>query len=267
MFLNGYIEVSENLTQGGAPIDAFQADAFRQNDLLFEKKIKALLASPWASSGADGVQNTPSPTRFLHATTIEINADVTATAGVPIVWFATERIRISKKINAQGAGAPSGQNGDFGGAGGADGATAGFRPLLPLSSQPLIAIAANKDLTAAASPTDLSGSPLATRILSMIGLGHGGAAGGGATGGAGGGIVILCAPVIEFQSPDGQIDARGADSAAAGGGGGGMVVLIANKINGLTDTGAGKNVLLDGGNQAVAARRGGHGGLLKREFH
>src|SRR4051812_18754943 len=65
MTLEGFISIAEQATTGGAPIDAFQADAFRRNDALFEQIMQALMASPFMPTGTDGNVPDPDPRQFV----------------------------------------------------------------------------------------------------------------------------------------------------------------------------------------------------------
>jgi hypothetical protein len=253
--LNGYIEVPSAATVGGAPIDAFQADAFRRNDLFFEKVLRALFSAPLVGNGSDGVMIDPPAKQIVHATTITVNSLTTLEPRVPLIWFARESITIKRRIDAQGKGAQPTEDGDFGGSGGG-GAAAGKACKLPVSGHQILAGGAigavGNNLTA----------DWASRALSILALCKGGAAGGDATGGAGGGVVVLCAPVINIDRSagnTGEIVAKGADgTGGGGGGGGGLVILIGNEI-----TGTAGHVDFAGGGGAGA---GGIGLFMERKF-
>lgn len=283
MRLNEFIEVPANATTSAAPILAAHADAFRQNDLFFEKIIQSIFASPLVPNGADGAVINPSPIRFVQATTLVSNNPAVLESSVPLVWFARERITIREVINARGKGAapantfavPSvaAQNGDFGGSGGGSGGVGGVSGqgcFLPVSNIPMVA----------GGGAGAVGNPLAeewaTRAVSFLGLCRGGASGGGGTrAGAGGGIVVLCAPIIELAA-NGKIDARGADATDfnSGGGGGGMVLMIARQILGIQEDTPGlpaghvpaPNVLVAGGAGHGTGGAGGRGFFLKLNF-
>lgn len=253
MALQNYREIDAQLIQGGAPVDFFQLDSLRQNDVLFESWLRALLCSPLAPHGSDGALTNPAAHRFVNATTITVNADVTLTSQVPLVWVARERISLSAKINADGSGAPLGQKGDFGGSGGGGG-------------QPCQIPVTGREMHPGGSANGIGLDPLwAERVFSALGMSQGGSSGGGAAGGAGGGIVVLCAPVIELLA-GGQITAKGADGgAASGGGGGGLIVLVARQILGaqLTSSASGaQNIFVAGG--TGPAGNGGQGLFLQK---
>jgi hypothetical protein len=258
MTLTGFITVPEQATTGGAPIDAFQADAFRRNDTLFEQVMQALLSSPFMPTGTDGDMVDPDTRQFVNAKTIMVNTQRNLTAGVPLIWVAREKITIANTINARGFGAQAGQPGDFGGSGGG-GASAGQPCNMPFSTDTILAASAagtvGKDLDTAPDVWRLSRIPLFLPWL------KGGAAGSDA-GGTGGGVVCLCAPTIELTSA-GKIDVQGNDSTAAnqGGGGGGLVLLIARQIVNAT---LGTTVLINGG--AGPGKAGGKGKFIPQVY-
>src|SRR3954454_16125186 len=105
MTLSGFISVPEQATTGGAPIDAFQADAFRRNDTLFEQVMQALLSSPFMPTGTDGDVVDPDAKQFVNAKTIMVNTACILTAAVPLIWIARDKITVSNTINARGMGA------------------------------------------------------------------------------------------------------------------------------------------------------------------
>jgi len=262
MTLNGFISVPELATSGGAPIDAFQADAFRRNDILFEQVMQALLCSPFMPAGTDGDPVDPDTRQFVNAKTIRVNTACNLTAGVPLIWIARDKITISNTINARGMGAQAGQPGDFGGGGGG-GATGGQPCTMPFSNEPILAASAaatvglNLDTAVA---WKLSRIPLFLPWL------KGGAAGSDG-GGAGGGVIVLCAPLIELIDPNGKIDARGADAGAInqGGGGGGLVLLIARQ---LMNANPGSTILINGGTPAAGGtgKAGGNGKMIAQIY-
>src|SRR5438309_9701101 len=141
MTLTGFISVPEQATAGGAPIDAFQADAFRSNDTLFEQVMQALLSSPFMPAGTDGDVVDPDARQFVNAKTIVVNTVCNLTAGVPLIWIARDKITINNTINARGMGAQAGQPGDFGGGGGG-GATGGQPCNMPFSTDLILAASA-----------------------------------------------------------------------------------------------------------------------------
>lgn len=261
MTLTGFISVPEGATTGGAPIDAFQADAFRRNDTLFEQVMQALLSSPYMPTGSDGDPVDPDPKQFVNARTITVSTARKLTAGVPLIWIARDRITISHTIDARGLGAAAGQPGDFGGGGGG-GASAGPACTMPFGTDAILAASAAGAVGLNLDTADawkLSRIPLFLPWLK-------GGAGGSDGGGAGGGVVCLCAPVIEFIGANGQIDARGADAGAnnQGGGGGGLVLLIARQLLNATD---GVTVLVNGGAPfGGSGKTGGKGKFIPQVY-
>jgi|GEM_PF-1852212 len=238
MALQQYREIDARLIQGGAPVDFFQLDSLRQNDVLFESWLRTLLCAPLAPHGTDGPQTNPAAHRYVNATTITVNADVTLMDQVPLVWVARERIQLSAKIIADGKGAPLGQKGDFGGSGGGGGQACQL-PVL------------NREIHPGGAANGTALDPVWTeRVFASLGVSRGGAAGGGAAGGAGGGIVVLCAPIIELLA-GGQITAKGADGgAASGGGGGGLIILVARQVTGthlVSESSGPQNIFVAGG--------------------
>lgn len=273
--INGYVEMTAGATDAGAPIDAFQAQTWVQNDITFEKYVRGLLASPLVPNAMDGgnvsltISNVADVNQYrvqiLNMREIILDHDLDLLEKVPLIWFAKERIFIKKKINGVGKGAKNGEKGDFGGAGGGGtGAEKGESCVMPVTEVEIISEAAG-----GANGGDLK-KEWATRLLSVLALAKGGASGGGGNGGAGGGIVILCAPKIEFDLGNGEIDCSGAPSTAAGdgGGGGGSIILIANEYIDVHDTGGSQNLKAEGGTK-FAGGTGGNGGkgqVIKFEY-
>src|SRR4051812_4577809 len=105
MTLTGFTSLPESATTGGAPIDAFQADAFRRNDVLFEQVMQSLLCSPFMPTGSSADLIDPEPREFTNAKTIVLNSSKTLTQGVPLIWMAREKITINNSLIARGAGA------------------------------------------------------------------------------------------------------------------------------------------------------------------
>ena len=257
MPLQGYTEIQAASTAAGSAITSTLADALRTNDILFEKVAQALLASPFVPNGMDG-----DPTdadidakKFINARNLVIGTDKPLTSGVPLIWFARERIVINAKIDAKGKGSPAGQSGDFGGSGGGAG---GGNCTMPFSTDILVQNGASAETII---PDEAWRINRALLYLPHLKGGAGG--GGGATAGSGGGVVCLCAPIIEF-TPSGIIDASGNDgTAGAGGGGGGLIILITNQILPLSFAVAPPKVLVNGG---IGSPSGGNGRILKLEF-
>lgn len=271
MFLQGFSPIPELATAPGAPVDAFQADAFRRNDLLFESIMKGLLSSPFVPNGTDGspADADLDPRRFINAREIAVGTPKTLMSRVPLVWFARERIVLNATLNGRGRGAQAGETGDFGGSGGG-GAAAGQNCVMPFGADVILlgGTAGNSgnglDSLSAADAWKLS------RALLFLPHLKGGAAGAGASAagvgnpghGAGGGVICLCAPTIELRGAA-QIDVRGADANANtnGGGGGGLVILIARQ---LINVNIGVNVLVNGGIApgGGSGRAGGNGKVI-----
>lgn len=287
MALSEFVNIPEAATLAGAPIDAFLLRSLRLNDGFAEKRARGLSASMMvpngfifpAAPGATGnvVINavTDLQKTFLYnAKTIELTSSLTTMSQVPLIWFATEEIRIKNDIIATGMGAPVGKKGDFGGAGGGKAGTVGDNCELPISKVTM----ATGGTGAAGAPGGIGGvlaEGWASRVMMHLAGAIGGGPGAGASGGAGGGIVILCAPKISIDVGK-KIIAKGANATAAsggphgdGGGGGGLVVLIAHEFTNVT---AGTSVLVDGGDGfAVGAPnhsggKGGNGLVLKYQY-
>lgn len=265
MALQGFTPVPFAATLGGAPIDAFQMDAFRRNDLLFEQLLRGLMCSPFFPAGHQGASPyMPTDAReFVNARVIELNSAMTLTPSVPLIWFASERIVLNASINGDGAGAQPADattgetgHGDFGGSGGGSKtAVRGGDCRLPFSGA----------LGIDGGPIGVVGNPLteewASRALAALAFCKGGAAGGNesaaAKGGAGGGVVFLCAPEIHLGAGV-QITVRGTQGAAdCGGGGGGLIVLLSRRVS-RTPT-----VAVTGGAANGDGKAGGDGRLLQ----
>ncbi len=254
MPLQGFTSIAPEATAAGASITTVLADAFRTNDLLFEKVAQALLASPFVPNGSDGepADADLDPRRFINATQIVVGTDKTATAGVPLIWFARQRIVINAALKANGAGAAAGQSGDFGGSGG--GAGAGDCKM-PVTNEVLVSAGNGAESIAAAEAWRVS------RALLYLPQLKGGAGGPAANGGVGGGVICLCAPVIEIKA-GAKIEASGTGG-AGGGGGGGLIVLLANQLITTITSGAGQNVFVNGGGGGPV---GGAGRILTLQF-
>jgi hypothetical protein len=254
MTLQGFTEIQAGSTSAGSAITSVLADAFRTNDILFEKVAQALLASPFVPNGSDGdpADADIDARKFLNARNLVMGTNKVLTAGVPLVWFARERIVINAKLDAMGKGASPGQSGDFGGSGGGIG---GGDCRMPFSTDILVQNGADAETLAPAEAWRIS------RSLMYLPHLKGGAGGPALNGGSGGGVVCLCAPIIEIGSV-GLIDASGADG-ANGGGGGGLVILIANSFLNVNTNMAPLNVLVNGGGGGHA---GGSGRIMRLEF-
>ncbi len=264
MALTGFTSIPEQATLGGAPVDAFSADAFRRNDLFFEQVARALFASPFVPNGADGVllDADLDPRRFVNAQKFELGAAKTLTPRVPLIWFARERIVINANLNAKGKGAQATEAGDFGGSGGG-GAAAGMACVMPFTTEDILPGGAAGAVGRSADSIDPADVWKQSRLFLYLPWLKGGAAGG-SNGGAGGGVVCLCAPIIEIKGAA-EIDASGDNSATGGGGGGGLVILIAQQLINVRTTGATPNVKVNGGN-GVGGGNGGIGKIILKEF-
>ena len=267
MAINGYIKVPDSATKGGAPIDAFQADAFRQNDDLFEKLLSQLMLTPLFLNQGTGVANNPNPDEIIKKEEITVNSTVNVVGKVPLVWLATEEIKIEGGgiIDANGKGAEKGETGDFGGSGGGGSGAGndGKDCLLPVSGHKIIS----------GGGTSTSGNNLnakwGLRALSVLTNIRGGAAGGddgSNDGGNGGGVIVLCAPKISMAG-NGKIEAKGSDGSGGdtGGGGGGLVVLIYREKDNVHLAGGSQNIFVDGGNGSGSGGNGGQGLVLELE--
>lgn len=281
--LSGYITVPAGATVGGAPIDAFQADAFRQNDLLFEKHLRAILSSPLIPNGADGdvvidtLTDLPAH-RLVNATSILVNKAVTLDHNVPLIWLASESIVINATITAT----TNTGVGMFGGSGGGSADKEGFPCKNPFTEEagdnPIFPKAGVKGEPGNSFPniTDKSdksqvAKAWASRALSILPYCKGGAQGGGTdadenAGSLGGGVIVLCAPKIIINE-GGEINANGgiiikdAKNATAGCGGGGLVVLISHASSWPKDTKIEDKISVNGGENANDSKKNGGKGL------
>ncbi|MEM7509284.1 MAG: hypothetical protein AAF388_00045 [Bacteroidota bacterium] len=258
MPLNEFINIPQTATVGGAPIDAFQADAFRRNDSLFHRLFLSILSSPLIPNGKDGPLTDPSAERLVNATTITVASGTTInlTNRVPLIWMATESITIEGTIDADGRGAQNGETGDFGGSGGGGGGNPGQPTQTPVTNVPILQ---GGDGTGGGGNGNNANPDWATRALAFLPLCKGGASGAGGANGEGGGVVFLCAPTITIT---GNITAQG--NGGPGGGGGGLIVLIGNDLSTVDD---GVNVVYGGGASTGGGGNGGNGILLVRDFN
>lgn len=281
MQLQGFTPIPANATLGGAPIDAFQATAFRENDVLFEQLAQAILASPLVPNGVDGdvpaAGNSLLVYRLYNANTLTVssNIDFLSTAGppsryrLPLIWLARDKITISATIDARGNGAfnsgtAGSEIGDFGGSGGGSNAAAGAACQLPFLGTQILPGGASGNPGLDVTDAGHQAQQWASRSLVNLPFCKGGAAGGGSNGGSGGGVIFLCAPTIEFQDA-GMIDARGEDGAGDdGGGGGGLVVLTARRF---VNVNPGTNILVTGGRGPGAGGDGGEGYIWLRQVN
>lgn len=280
MQLEGYTPVPANATLGGAPIDAFQANAFRENDVLFEGLSQAILSSPLVPSGVDGdIPNDDNPLRVYHvfnAKTITVASPINFLTDsppdryrMPLIWLAREKITISANIDATGNGgfnsATAGTEiGDFGGSGGGSNSAAGAACNLPFIGTEILPGGTSSNNGVNVDDDAHQAEAWASRSLVYLPFCKGGAAGAGADGGAGGGVVFLCAPIIEIVG-SAEIDASGADATGtnSGGGGGGLIVLTAREFINVNRNG---NVKANGGAKHGSGGDGGAGHIWIRRI-
>lgn len=265
--LIGFVQVPSTATAGGAPIDSFQGDAFRINDNTFNTALSAIAQTPWLRNdavGGNGLNYPPATAINVGVTdNCTISSTLTATAGVPIIIYATTSITISANIVATGASLPSGSaltEGNVGGSGGGGGTTAGGDIVLPFSKGLLQAGGAVN--TAGQTP---AASASLFRFFNMLPMMLGGARGGDG-GGMGGGIIVLAAPTITLGAGINVI-ARGAAgvTAGSGGGGGGTILVMCTVFNGFVaadftgPVGATDKFQINGGAGNGAGGAGGNG--------
>lgn len=233
MAIPGYINIPSTATQGGAPIDAFQGDAFRTNSDLIEKNIGWLLHAAWcANDGSDAAQTHATgglldAKKIWRTTSMTISNQWDTVAGFPLIVLSSGTITINALVNAKGMSTPA-SVGHLGGSGGGGTGSPGFATQLPLSGAQIAA--------GGASGTGPGNAPADNnhilRLLSLAPTLNGGGAGGN-SGGNGGGVVIMVADTITLGSAPAGIDASGGNGGGAGGGGGGgCIVLIARTFNG-----------------------------------
>lgn len=246
MALNNFTNIPANATVPGAPIDAFLLRSLRSNADVVEQKLRAALATPFGPMGglfpAAGNDNVTIATPITNehrtfqynARRITLNDPLTTTAGIPLIWFATDRITLNENIDASGRGAAANTAGNFGGTGGGRAGTAAPNNVFPFTGVNIANGGAGPAAAAGGPGNDLP-ERWASRIFNYLAAATGGGGGAGGNGGAGGGIVILCAPNITFNG--GNVFANGLDGAAGaggdgdGGGGGGTVILICHETN------------------------------------
>lgn len=245
---------------GGANIGADQLEALRSNDMLFERLLRGLLASPFVPTGFDGAVTTPQADQVLFARTIELSDKITLKDGLPLIWFAQESILINVGAEISGVGKGATGNGDLGGSGGG-GNTAlavGNDCKVPVTGVPIKAGGLQGAIGTALSAVEQA--KWVNRLFAMLGICQGGASGGGADGGKGGGLVFLCAPNIAIS---GKIDVSGGNgSANSGGGGGGAIILRSVTPAQILNEPA--NLVFKGGNGGGAGTgKGGDGFVFK----
>lgn len=242
----------------GANIGADQLEAFRQNDLLFERLIRGLLASPFVPSGFDGEVTEPAPDQILFARSIVLNSNITLPIGLPLIWFARDHIHIQGEIDGKGKGAPSNSAGDLGGSGGGgnDNLLLGGDCKIPGTNHKILNGAGAT--TIGQSLTEPQQRQWVPRLFSLLGLCQGGAGGGGTNGGSGGGIVFLCAPNIVIS---GKIDVSGNNGGANSGGGGGGAILLRGLH--FTIPNEASSLIFRGGAAGTGGARGGDGFVFK----
>jgi hypothetical protein len=263
--LSGFSPIPASATEAGSPFDAMLAHSFRQNDQLLHNVFASGFSAPFASGNGEANPPVLHAGMLHYADEININAEVILKPGTPLIWRARNKIKIAAKINGKGMGAPANTDGDFGGSGGGSASTAGKRCVLPLTN-PAIEIAGAALNTAGVPLDEIWASRCCLLLQSSKGAGAGSTEGADA-GGLGGGIVVLCAPVIEFDAATGSIDVSGMPGSGNGGcGGGGLVLLYAGEIIGLRADGANPNVLVQGGQPTApgTGKAGGNGLLLQK---
>lgn len=229
----GYISIPSTATQGGAPIDAFQGDAFRTNSDLLEKNIAWLLHAAWCvNDGSDGAQTHVTggllnARKIWRTTAMTITNQWDLVPGFPLIVLCTGTIQIDALVNAKGMSTPA-SVGHLGGSGGGGTGAPGFASQLPLSGAQLAAGGAS-GTGAGNAPAD---SNHVSRLLALAPTLNGGGAGGN-SGGNGGGVVIMVADTINLGAAPAGIDASGGNGGGAGGGGGGgCIVLMARTFTG-----------------------------------
>lgn len=271
MALGNYINIPATATVGGAPIDAFQGDAFRQNDLLFEQTLRSLAYSLLPlNNGVDGAVNFTAgtdKTQIWRTTTATINTAITATPGVPLIIMASSTtgvagsgtITLSQTITAAGAGTGVGH---LGGSGGGGSAGPGQAIALPISGTSLVpgGVGANPGATPANTNHFLRALPL---LPVLAGGGAGGASGtASVTGGAGGGVVVLIADTINWTGGGINVAGSAGSGAGGGGGGGGAIIMIAKTFTPSVPVAGGTFVVTGGASGGAGAGAGGAGLLF-----
>lgn len=252
MALTGFTPINTPIA-GGADIRADHLEAFRQNDILFERLLSGLLASPFVPSGGENV-TAPSAEEVVFARTINLEQKIIMREGLPLIWFAQQAIHIKGEIDGAGKGART--EGDLGGSGGGGSAAQGNRCRVPISGVQLLAGGGNGAAGRAMTAADQRMWPL--RLMTALGVCQGGAGGGGDRGGKGGGLVFLCAPLIVIS---GKIDVSGeAGGINSGGGGGGCILLRAFNIS---FTNEATNLVFAGGAGGTGGGVGGNGFAFK----
>jgi len=263
----GFIQIPATATAAGAPFDSMLGFALAQNDHFIDNAIGNSFLSPFAAHENKALlfnnANPAAPEDWLRARTIRLDTELIATDQTPVIWFATEKITLNARINANGKGSDG--EGDFGGSGGF-GNVDGNPCRLPGSRVVLAqgGITADKDGKTPA-------AEWCSRALLLFQHLKGGAAGG-SLGGRGGGVVCLFAPIIEFTN-NGRIEASGAappiGPANAGGGGGGLIILIANQFINVNEAAAHpqRNIIALGGSALLAGGAGGPGIVLKKQIN
>jgi hypothetical protein len=266
--LTGFKSVTGDSTKSGAPIDAYQVDAFRQNDILFERVIQSLMCSPFMPASAIDAPDLVIEANdikfartFLNVKTIKVTGKCTLEARVPLIWIARDRITIEGEIDAVGKGAQA-EEGDFGGSGGG-GLSEGKRCVMPFAPTIQILAGGAKGTQGLNLKSLLEDDWRLSRALLHLPFLVGGAAGADG-GGAGGGVVCLCAPLIEFIK-GGRINASGKPASVnKGGGGGGLVYLIAQRV---TDDNEATINIKGGVSAKGTGGAGGDGKYIKHGFN
>jgi hypothetical protein len=273
--LSGFVTIPDSATKPEAPIDAFLGMAYRLNDDVLQNALLSRLAQPFSNRGIDMPTSGSLDAGNLYlATKIDLDKEIEVRGGTPLIWYAREKIKISKRIIAKGKGSLDGE-GDFGGSGGGGNKFDGLDCLMPQSKSIKIVDGGGVNLNGIDAKPHWS-----SRALLMLPFCKGGSKGGNdislidklvgketkevnaELGGLGGGVVVLCAPTIEFVG-EGSIDVSGANGRVnAGGGGGGIIILIASEIIGYTT----EKINIEGGKGAGSGGSGGKGFLLMKRF-
>ncbi|MEO1261101.1 MAG: hypothetical protein AAFZ15_20030 [Bacteroidota bacterium] len=292
--LAGYVPIPATATLPHTPFDAFLGDALRQNDDVLSRIFSAAMVSTAATIGNDEVvieQRGPDkvlvrkngssetvtpfdPAEQIKAKTLRLETDIDLKEETPLIWYASEEIKLNAKINGKGKGTKpthpvSNPNpvGDFGGAGGF-GSALGKNCQLPVSG----VVIAEGGKGGSVNGADLD-EIWASRVALVTPFAKGGAPGGddGANrGGAGGAIIALAAGRIEL-TPSAEINVEGANGSGGngGGGGGGMVLFTTGELVNAVDitTSNTPNVKVAGGLAASGlSGRGGNGLVVRRIF-
>lgn len=273
MALNNFISIPSSATIGGAPIDAFQGDAFRQNDTLFEGLIRGLAHNLFAlNNGADGTLThnslpQPNAAKLWRVTNATISTTWNLAPGTPLVVLATGTIDLTGGIIAGNANGNDGAKGHLGGSGGGGtmalpGTGAGRPTVLPIGEGLVVQGGAIGNNNGASPPSTTH----VLRALPFLSVAAGGAAGGDASatilGGKGGGVVVLVADTITLGTGQILVSGGAGGGAGAGGGGGGAIILMAKTFTGGAPGALNANLVANGAAGGAGAGTGGAGILF-----